>query len=101
MNSFVPLNKYILIEEREKPLQKKSLVELPEDYLHSAETQYKGVKFIASASDCHPLYQQWKTATSAVILIVDASMIAEVIIGDSNYLIIHQNYVVGVMETAL
>jgi hypothetical protein len=95
---FVPLNKHLLIEEIDLSDKKESLVSLPEDYVKKSGDRYCTARFICHAEDCISLYEELFDSNSDVILVVEKSMIEEVIIGDNKYSIVHQNYVVGVME---
>ena len=95
---FVPLNKHLLIEEIDLSEKQDSLVSLPEDYIRKSSDRYCTVRFICHAEDCISLYEELFNSSGDVILVVEKSMIEEVIIKDNKYSIVHQNYVVGVME---
>ena len=94
---FTPLNKHLLIEEFSVSEQEDSLIALPEDYVKKSG-RYCTVRFICHAPDCWSLYDDLFDSDKEVVLVVDRSMIEEVFINDHKYAIIHQNYVVGVME---
>jgi co-chaperonin GroES (HSP10) len=95
---FVPLNKHLLIEEIDLSEKKESLVSLPEDYVKKSGERYCTARFVCHAGDCISLYEELFDSTGDVVLVVEKSMIEEVIIRDNKYSIVHQNYVVGVME---
>jgi co-chaperonin GroES (HSP10) len=95
---FVPLNKHLLIEEIDLSEKQDSLVSLPEDYIKKSGDRYCTARFICHAEDCISLYEELFDSNGDVILVVEKSMIEEVIIKDNKYSIVHQNYVVGVME---
>ena len=95
---FVPVNKHLLVEEIDLSEQKQSLVALPEDYVKKSGDRYSTVRFMCHADDCWSMYDDLFDSDKDVILVVEKSMIEEVFIKDDKYSIIHQNYVVGVME---
>jgi len=120
MCKFKPFNKHLLVEKfSEEKIADLSPVLIPEDAKASIEERYGIVKFICAASDCelflrdlNPGTPPWATqrgtmddvfTTSArtngqVSLVVDQSMIEEVKIGDTKFHIVHQNYIVGVID---
>ena len=96
-----------------------SPVLIPEDAQVGEQQRYGLVRFICAANDCelflrdlNPDQAAWTTqhgtmddafTTSArsngcVSLIVDQSMIEEIKIEDNKYHIVHQNYIVGVID---
>ena len=95
---FVPLNKHLLVEEIDLSEKEESLIALPEDYVKKSGDRYCTVRFICNAEDCISIYDDFFDSNGDVILVVEKSMIEEVFIKDNKYSIIHQNYVVGVME---
>jgi hypothetical protein len=95
---FVPVNKHLLVEEINLSEQKETLVALPEDYVKKSGDRYGTVRFMCHADDCWSMYDDLFDSDKDVILVVEKSMIEEVFIKDNKYSIIHQNYVVGVME---
>ena len=120
MCKFKPFNKHLLVEKfaavKNSDL---SPVLIPEDIKIGGEERYGVVKFICAASDCdlilkdlNPDQPTWVTqrgtmddvfTTSAkhnghASLVVDKSMIEEVKIEDRKFNIVHQNYVVGIID---
>ena len=95
---FTPLNKHLLVSEVDLSEKKEVLIELPEDYRQSNESRYTTVKFLSFAEDCMAIYEDLFDSKGEVILVVDKSMIEEVIIKDTKYSIIHQNHVIGALE---
>jgi len=117
---FKPFNKHLLIQKI--PQAKKpdlSPVLIPDGASVGETERYGLVKFICAAKDCdlflrdlNPDQPTWATqrgtmddvfTTSAkkggsASLVVNMSMIEEIKIGDSTFNIIHQNYVVGVID---
>tara|TARA_R110000824_G_scaffold125971_3_gene285303 strand:- start:2053 stop:2325 length:273 start_codon:yes stop_codon:yes gene_type:complete len=89
---FNPVNRYILIDiPTSSDADRESLIVLPDDY-KAPEERYIQVAAIKSADDVR----------FAVIpqsqIVVDRSMIEEISIGATNYNIILDNYVVGIID---
>ena len=87
---FKPVNRYIAIDlNRKKEAEK--LVILPEDY-KPQQDKYVVASVLNSAEDV-----RFKVPTDSTI-VVDASMIEEIKIGGTNYNVILDNYVLGIIE---
>ena len=87
---FEPVNRYILIDVK-KDIETESLIVLPEDY-KAKEERFVSVKFVTAAHDVRfEIPQQCQ-------LIVDNSMIEEINVCGTNYNVILDNYVVGIIE---
>ena len=87
---FKPVNRYILVEE-EKTEQAESLIVLPDDY-KPAEERYTTVEVKEVADDV-----RFKLLPSSKI-VIDKSMMEEITIGTTNYSVILDNYVVGIVS---
>jgi co-chaperonin GroES (HSP10) len=87
---FKPVNRYILVEE-EKEEVRESLIVLPEDYQPSEE-RYTTVEVKEVAEDV-----RFKLLPSSKI-VIDKSMMEEITIGATNYSVILDNYVVGIIS---
>ena len=87
---FKPVNRYILVEE-EKTEQAESLIVLPDDY-KPAEERYTTVEVKEVADDV-----RFKLFPSSKI-VIDKSMMEEITIGATNYSVILDNYVVGIVS---
>jgi hypothetical protein len=120
MCKFKPFNKHVLIEIL--PPQKTpdlSPVLIPDGAQVGKQDRYGLVKFVCSAKDCdqvllnlNPDQAAWATSmgtrddvftTSArnsdtISLVVDNSMIEEVKINNKKFHIVHQNYIVGIVD---
>jgi len=88
---FKPVNRYILVAPAaaDEP-QKESLIVLPDDY-KPTEERYVAVEVRAVAEDV-----RFELDASSKI-IVDGSMMEEITIGATNYSVILDNYVVGIV----
>jgi|21_taG_2_1085346.scaffolds.fasta_scaffold00135_28 co-chaperonin GroES (HSP10) len=89
---FKPVNRYILIEvPPEREIDTQSLIVLPEDYEPEKEN-FAVANVLDSADDVRfDLRQESK-------IIVDRSMIEQIKIDQTNYNIIQDNYVVGIVD---
>lgn len=87
---FKPVNRYILVQE-EKIEQTESLIVLPDDY-KPAEERYVTVEVREVAEDV-----RFKVLPSSKI-VIDRSMLEQITIGATNYSVILDNYVVGIVS---
>jgi len=120
MCKFKPFNKHLLVEKiaavKNADL---SPVLIPEGAQVGEQERYGIVKFICAASDCERFLlnmnkdrESWATQTGTMddvfttsarnngqtSLVVDQSMIEEIRIEDKKIYIIHQNYIVGILD---
>jgi len=117
---FKPFNKHLLVQKIPQPKNPdSSSVLIPDDAKVGEQQRYGLVRFVCAAKDCdlllrdlNPDQPAWATqrgtmddmfTTSArnnghASLVVDQSMIEEVKIANDIFSIIHQNYVVGVID---
>lgn len=119
MCKFKPFNKHILVEKIKIPEKQVSGVLIPEGVKPVEQERYGQVKFICASSDCETFLlnlnrdrETWVTQTGTmddvfttsaknndhISLVVDKRMIEEVTIQSKQYHIVHQNYVVGVID---
>ena len=120
MCKFKPFNKHLLVEKiAPTKIPDLSPVLLPENVEIGESQRYGMVRFVCAASDCdlhlrdlNPDQPTWATQrgtmddvfiTSAknngsASLIVDKSMIEDIVIEDKKFYIVHQNYVVGIID---
>ena len=87
---FKPVNRYILVEEKKEEIRE-SLIVLPEDY-QPTEERYATVEVKEVAEDV-----RFKLLPSSKI-VIDKSMLEEITIGATNYSVILDNYVVGIIS---
>jgi hypothetical protein len=117
---FKPFNKHLLVQKfSEEKISDLSPVLIPEDAQVGELQRYGLVKFICAASDCERFLLNmnvdqapWVTQTGTmddvfttsarksgnVSLVVENSMIEEVKIQNKKFHIIHQNYIVGILD---
>ena len=120
MCKFKPFNKHLLVEKIPQAKNPDlSPVLLPEDVNLGEQERYCLVKFICAARDCdlflrdlNPDQPTWATqrgtmddvfTTSAKTngsssLVVENSMVEEIKIDDKKFNIVHQNYVIGIID---
>jgi len=87
---FKPVNRYILVEQQTEALAE-SLIVLPDDY-KPPEERYATVEVKGVADDVRfelPLTTK---------IIIDKSMLEEITVGLTNYTVILDNYVVGIIS---
>ena len=85
-----PLNRHILIDLDQRTDEQKSLIVLPEDY--KPEQQRHSVVQVVNRSDD----VKFDLPIGAKI-VVDSSMIEEIVVNNTTYSVILENYVVGVL----
>jgi co-chaperonin GroES (HSP10) len=109
----------VLVKSKQKEEPKtQSGVLIPEGAKLKDNSRYQTVSFVCAATDCERFLQNlnsgntWATATGtrddvfvssaknngSCSLVVDKSMIEEVVIDGKKFEIVHQNYVVGVID---
>jgi len=88
---FNPVNRYISINLQPESVPPDSLIVLPDDYQPEPES-YMEVEVIKAAEDVR------FEVLAGTKLVVDRSMIEEISIGGTNYNVILDNYVVGIVE---
>ena len=88
---FSPVNRYILIKMPPKVAERDSTILLPEDY-KPEEQQYAEVSVIKAADDVRFDLQVDNK------IIIDQSMVEQITIGNTNYDVILDNYVIGITE---
>ena len=119
MCKFKPFNKHLLVEKiADQKIPDLSPVLIPEDAQVGEQQRYGVVKFICAAKDCEQFLinmnrdrESWATQTGTmddifitaarngnVSLVVDQSMIEDIKIDNKMFHIVHQNYIVGVMD---
>ena len=87
---FKPVNRHILIDLDQRTDEQKSLIVLPEDY-QPEQQKHSVVRVLEKSDDV-----KFDLIVGSKI-VVDSSMIEEIVINNTIYNIILENYVVGVM----
>ena len=120
MCKFKPFNKHVLVEKfAEKKIPDLSPVLIPEDAQVGTPERYGLVRFICAANDCelflkdlNPGQAAWATSRGTMddkfttssrtngnaSLVVDQSMVEEIKIEDMKFHVVHQNYIIGVID---
>lgn len=120
MSKFRPFNKHILVEKVAKKSDKTVTgVLIPDGAKIKGDSRYGLVRFVCAATDCERFLLNlnanqtpWTTQTGTMddtfidsarskggaSLVVDKSMVEEMKIDGKDFNIIHQNYVVGVID---
>ena len=87
---FKPVNRHILIDLDQRTDEQKSLIVLPEDY-QPEQQKHSVVRVLEKSDDV-----KFDLLVGSKI-VVDSSMIEEIVINNTTYNIILENYVVGVL----
>ena len=87
---FKPVNRHILVDLDQRTDEQKSLIVLPEDY-QPEQQKHSVVRVLEKSDDV-----KFDLLVGSKI-VVDSSMIEEIVINNTTYNIILENYVVGVM----
>ena len=119
MCEFKPFNKHVLVKKiAEAKNADLSPVMIPENAQVGKQQRYRVVKFICAAKDCEQFLinmnkgrEAWATQTGTMddlfttaaqsgkaSLVVDQSMIENIKIEDKTFHIVHQNYIVGIID---
>tara|TARA_Y100000592_G_scaffold15530_1_gene22793 strand:- start:21056 stop:21322 length:267 start_codon:yes stop_codon:yes gene_type:complete len=87
---FKPVNRHILVDLDQRTDEQKSLIVLPEDY-QPEQQKHSVVRVLEKSDDV-----KFDLLVGSKI-VVDSSMIEEIVINNTTYNIILENYVVGVL----
>ena len=87
---FKPVNRHILVDLDQRNDEQKSWIVLPEDY-QPEQQKHSVVRVIEKSDDV-----KFNLIVGSKI-VVDSSMIEEIVINNTTYNIILENYVVGVL----
>ncbi len=87
---FKPVNRHILVDLDQRTDEQKSLIVLPEDY-QPEQQRHSVVRVLEKSDDV-----KFDLLVGSKI-VVDSSMIEEIVINNTTYNIILENYVVGVL----
>jgi len=87
---FKPVNRHILVDLDQRNDEQKSLIVLPEDY-QPEQQKHSIVRVVEKSDDV-----KFDLLVGSKI-VVDSSMIEEIVINNTTYNIILENYVVGVL----
>lgn len=87
---FKPVNRHILVDLDQRTDEQKSLIVLPEDY-QPEQQRHSVVRVLEKSDDV-----KFDLLVGSKI-VVDSSMIEEIVVNNTTYNIILENYVVGVL----
>jgi len=87
---FKPVNRHILVDLDQRTDEQKSLIVLPEDY-QPEQQKHSVVRVLEKSDDV-----KFNLIVGSKI-VVDSSMIEEIVVNNTTYNIILENYVVGVL----
>ena len=87
---FKPVNRHILVDIDQRTEDQKSLIVLPEDY-KPEQQKHSVVQVLNKADDVK------FNLSAGTRIVVDSSMIEEIVVNNTTYNIILENYVLGVL----
>ena len=92
---FKPVNRYLLIEKVEaKPEKEESLVLVPDEYKLAKKSLHGVYNVIDAADDCEKVLD-----CNNKDVVVDETMVQEIVLNDVTYYLVLENYVYGVHMT--
>tara|TARA_R110000824_G_scaffold67377_8_gene174578 strand:+ start:24170 stop:24454 length:285 start_codon:yes stop_codon:yes gene_type:complete len=91
-----PLNRHLLIEkvEMEEEKQEESLVLVPDDYKLAKKSLHGVYNIIDAAEDCEKVLNCKNKK-----VVVDETMVQEIVLSNKTYYLVLENYVYGVCMT--
>ena len=100
LKTLKPVNRHIVIVPHAKQNETESGVLLPEDFVRDEDdARYAIATVVAVASDCTLAFQRlYSNNSQEKLIVVDKSMIEDVVLVDKTYHIILENYVVGILR---
>ena len=95
-----PVNRHIVIVPHRKQNETESGVLLPEDFVRDEnEDRYITATVVSVAKDCSQAFQRLNSRVGEEKqIVVDRSMIEDIVLGDKTYHTILENYVVGILR---
>jgi len=95
---FKPVNRYLLVEEvkevREKTKEGESFVLVPDDYKIAKKSLYGVYNVLEAAEDCEKVLDCKNKQ-----VVVDETMVQEIVLNSETYYLVLENYVYGVRMT--
>tara|TARA_R110000851_G_C12795406_1_gene536818 strand:- start:179 stop:499 length:321 start_codon:yes stop_codon:yes gene_type:complete len=92
-----PVNRHLAIIPHVKKNETTSGVILPEGF-EQEDDRYITATVLDISADCSSSIQTMRGHTATKTIVVDRSMIEEIVIGDKSYYTILENYVVGILR---
>ncbi len=92
-----PVNRHLTIIPHVKKNETSSGVILPEGF-EPEDDRYITATVLDIASDCSAPIQKMRGHTAAKTVVVDRSMIEEIVVKDKSYYTVLENYVVGILR---
>ena len=90
----IPINRHIVIVPNFSKKEEEPGILLPDDY-KPQESRYISATIVDASKDCS---LSFKTKAKHSEIIVDRSMIEEIVYREKSYYVILENYVVGFLE---
>lgn len=100
LKTLQPVNRHIVIVPHRKQNETDSGVLLPEDFVRDEdEDRYITATVVSVAKDCSQSFQRLNARIGEEKqIVVDRSMVEDIVLGDKTYHTILENYVVGILR---
>ena len=100
LKTLKPVNRHIVIVPHVKQSETESGVLLPEDFVRDEnEDRYITATVVSVARDCAPAFQKLNNRIGEEKqVVVDRSMIEDIVLGDKTYHTVLENYVIGILR---
>ena len=92
MDAFLPRNRHLLIEPVVKEKEEKPFL-LPEDY-EALLPRFTVAKVLRQSPDCTNILNN----DEEVYVVVNSTMIEEIVIGENTHHVVLENYVIGILS---
>ena len=92
MGTFLPKNRHLLIEPVVKEKEEKPFL-LPEDY-EELLPRFTVAKLLRQSPDCNSIIHN----DDEVYVVVNSTMIEEIVIGEDTHHVVLENYVIGTLS---
>jgi len=95
-----PVNRHLTIVPHTKKNETQAGVLLPEDF-KPEESRYIAATVLEVAIDCSDAFQKMRARSpDSKVIVVERSMIEEIMVADKSYFTVLENYVVGILRGA-
>ncbi len=95
-----PVNRHLAIVPHVKKNETQAGVLLPDDFKQE-EDRYITATVLDVATDCSAAFQKMRARSpDSKVVVVERSMVEEIVVADKSYFTVLENYVVGILRGA-
>lgn len=95
-----PVNRHLTIIPHVKKNETQTGVLLPDDFKQE-EDRYVTATVLDVSTDCSPAFQKMRDRSpDSKVVVVERSMVEEIVVADKSYFTVLENYVVGILRGA-